>query len=103
MKTSRFHLQYDLLMKYDFYQQKSWFHSRFEMNHIVNENFSFSKRIAPFQEGQLVVFSEMEHFRFFFLLYLQFMTINILETFGTFCLKHKKECTLLLYQKNVVH
>ena len=32
--------------KWIFHQQKDWFHSRFEMNHTVNENFSFSKRIA---------------------------------------------------------
>ena len=36
------------------------------MNHIINENFSFSKWIGPFQKGQLLAFSEMEHFRIFF-------------------------------------
>ena len=43
--------------------QMSWLHSRFEMNHIVNENFLFSKRIVPFQKGQLVAFPETERLR----------------------------------------
>ena len=35
-------------------------------NHIANKNFSFPKRIGPFQKGQLIAFSEMERFRIFF-------------------------------------
>ena len=64
-----FHLQYDLFQignetnHLNFitnYYQKSWFHYRSETNRIVNENFSFPKRIMPFQKRQLVAFSEIE-------------------------------------------
>ena len=45
--------------------KKSWFHCRFETNHIVNKNFSFPKQIVPFQKQQLVAFSETKRFRTF--------------------------------------
>ena len=53
------------LMKYDISLPKGLFHSLFEMNHIVKENFLFPKQIGPFQKGQLLVFSETECFRIF--------------------------------------
>ena len=50
-----------------FHYQKCWFHCRSETNHIVNENFSFPKRIFPFKKGQLIAFSVTKRFRIFFI------------------------------------
>ena len=53
------HLNRILIKKNYFITKKGWFHSRSERNYIVNKNFSFPKRIVPYQKK--------ECFRIFFI------------------------------------
>ena len=80
LRIERFHFEYDSFQIFNetdfldneifvnaiFHYQKGWFRCRFAKSHIVNENFSFPKRIVSLQKGQIVAFRETERFRIFF-------------------------------------